>query len=404
MPPIATGVAKEFRYKAESSWGVAPGASGAQRLRRVSAVFNLKKQTFESQELASHLQRVDFRHGPRSVEGTINGELSAGTWEDFIAAAVRRAFTSVSALTGLSLTVAGAGPTYTITRGSGDFLAGGIKAHQVVRLTAGSFNAANINKNLVVIGVTTTVLTVMPLNGVALVAEGPIGSATVSVPGKVSFIPMTGHTDVSFAFEDWHSDLSLSELWLGNKINQMDIAIPSSGMSTIALQAMGKDITTAGAQYFTTPAAELTTGLMAGANGLLIAQGGAVAHVTGVNLSTKGNMTAEATVGSNVYPDIAEGRSLVDGQLTALFTGATERDYFLNETEVSLVVALSASPAAAADFMLFAVPRVKFGAADKDDGDKSLTRTLPFTGLLNFAGGSGVATEQTTLYVQDSQA
>lgn len=398
---IGTGVGKQVRYKAESAWGTAPGATGAQLLRRVTSVPNLKKATYESQEIASHLQRQDFRHGVRSVELAYQGELSAGTYKDFLAAAVRRAFAAVSAITGASITVAGSGPTYTITRGAGSWLTDGIKVGQVGRLTAGTFNAANLNKNLLVLSLTATVLTVMPLNGVALVAEGPIASATWTPTGKVTYVPTTGHTDGSFAFEDWHADLSLSELYLGCKLNELSVTIPASGNATLGMQFMGKDLTTAGSAYFTTPTAETTTGILVAASGLLIAQGGQVTNVTAMNLSVKGNMTAESVLGSNVYPDIAEGRILVDGQLTVLFESATMRDYFLNETEVSLVVAVAASGAAAADFITLTCPRVKFGGADKDDGDKSITRTMPFTALYNSAGQS---TEQTTLQVQDAQA
>jgi hypothetical protein len=88
----ATGVAKQLRYKAESTWGTAPGASGAQLLRRVTSTLDLKKQTYRSNEIRSDYQVNDMRHGVRSVEGTINGELSPGTYKDFLAAAVRKAF------------------------------------------------------------------------------------------------------------------------------------------------------------------------------------------------------------------------------------------------------------------------------------------------------------------------
>lgn len=401
---IATGVAKQLRYKVESAWGTAPGATGAQLLRRVTSDLSLAKQSYESNEINSHYQRVDFRHGVRSVEGSIQGELSAGTWKDFIAAAVRKAYATVTAISSLSLTVAGSGPTYTITRASGSWLTDGIKAGQVGRITAGAVNAANLNKNLWVLSLTATVLTVMPLNGVALVAEGPIASCTYTIPGKTTYAPLTAHTDLSFAFEHWHSDVSLSELFLGCKISQLDLNLPPTGMATIGLQLMGKDVTTAGAQYFTTPTAETETGVLAAVNGLLAAQGGAVALVTGLSLNINGNMSAEPVVGSNTYADITEGRILVSGQLTALFQDATIRDYFLNETEVSLMAALSAAPSAAADFLALALPRVKFGGASKDDGDKALIQTLPFTALLNVAGGSGTSSEETTIAFQDSQA
>jgi hypothetical protein len=113
---IATGVNKQLKYKVEVTWGTVPAAASAQRLRRVTSTLNLKKRTFESNEILSHVQRVDFRHGVRSVEGAINGELSPGTYKDFMAAAVRRAYTAVTAITALSITISGTGPTYTIAR------------------------------------------------------------------------------------------------------------------------------------------------------------------------------------------------------------------------------------------------------------------------------------------------
>lgn len=404
MPSNATGIAKQVRYKEEVQWGVAPGASGAQLLRRTSSGLNKKKAAYESGELSSHYQRQDYRHGSITVDGPIAGELSPGTYKDFIAAAVRRAFATVTAISALSITISGAGPTYTAARAAGSWLTDGVKVGQVGKLTAGAFNAANLNKNLLVLAVTALNLTVMPLNGVALVAEGPVASATYTIPGKTTFAPATGHTDKSFSIEHWFADIAQSELFVGCKVNELSIALPASGMATINVGFMGKDMTPATAQYFTTPTGETTTGILAAANGLLLAQGGAIAHVTSLNVSIKGNMTAEPAVGSNVYSDIAEGRILVDGTLTAAFQDATQRDYFLNETEVSLVIALSASPSAAAEFITITLPRIKFGGADKDDGDKMIIQTLPFVGLFNSGGGAGVQHEQSTIAFQDSQA
>jgi len=370
----------------------------------VTSGLALRKQTYQSQEIRSDYQVADMRHGVRTVEGPINGELSPGTWKDFFAAAVRKAFAAVSAITGASITIAGAGPTWTVTRGAGSWIADGIKIGDVVRLTAGSFNAANINKNLLVLAETATVLTVMPLNGVALVAEGPIASSTLSVPGKKTFAPVSGHTDKSFAIEHWHSDVSLSELFLGCKLNQVDVQLPSSGMSTIGLQFMGREIQTAGSQYYVTPTAETSSGVLAAVNGLLALSGAAVALLSGVNFSIRGNLSADSVVGSNIYANIAQGRIMVEGQFTALFQDAAIRDYFINESEVSLHVALATSNLATADFVGFTFPRIKVGGADKDDGEKSLIQTLPFTALFNASGGAATTSEQSSAVIQDSLA
>jgi hypothetical protein len=403
---FATGVAKQLKYKVESVWGTIPAAGSAQLLRRVTSTLGIKKQTYESNEINPTYQRNDFRHGMRSAEGTITDELSPGTYKDWMAAAVRRAFTTVTAITGASITIAGSGPTWTITRAAGSFLSDGIKQGYIVRLTAGAFNAANLNKNLIVNAVTSaTVLTVSLFPGVAaLVAEGPIVTATVTVPGKVTFVPSSGHTDLSYSIEHWHLDLSLSEVFSGCKMGKMNLNLPPTGMATVAFDIIGRDTTNAGAEYFTSPTAATTTGVTAAVNGALVAQSGLASNVTSLSIALDGNMTTEPIVGSNVYGDITEGRILLSGQMTAVFQDAVMRDYFLNETEVSLFVALSASSAVGSDFLSFALPRIKFGAADRDDGDKALIITLPFTALYNFAGGAGVQTEQTTFQIQDSQA
>src|SRR5258708_14902045 len=74
---IATGVGKQVAYKAEVTWGTAPAASGAQSLRRITSTLSLRKQTYESQEIATHMQRVDMRHGVRSIGVAVNSLLSA---------------------------------------------------------------------------------------------------------------------------------------------------------------------------------------------------------------------------------------------------------------------------------------------------------------------------------------
>lgn len=404
MTDIATGVAKRVAYKAETTWGTAAGTSGAQYLRRVSSSLGLKKQTYQSNEIRRDYQRNDMRHGVRSVEGSIAGELSAGTYEDLMAAAVRKVFAAVSAITGLSITIAASGSNFTVARGSGSWITDGVKAGDIVRLTAGSFTAANLNNNLLVLSLVAATLTVRVLNGTALTAEGPISSATLAVTGKKTMVPTTSHTDTSFTIEHWFEDIAQSEYFTGCKVNEMNIALPPTGLATVEFGFMGKDVVTGTSQYFSTPTAETSTGALAAVNGMLLVQGAVVALLTGLTMSLKGNLSAEPVVGQNTYAAITEGRVIVDGQCTALFQDATLRDYFLNETEVALTAVLSASSANAADFIAFTLPRVKFGDGAPDDGEKGLILTLPFSALYNNAGGAATTSEQTTLVIQDSQA
>lgn len=400
---IANGINKELRYKAEVTYGTAPSATGAQMLRRTESTIDLSKDTYQSGEIRTDQQIADFRHGVRRVGGNIKGELSPGTYADFIAAALRKAFAAVSAITGLSLTIAGSGP-YTVTRGSGSFITDGVKVGDVVRITAGSVAAGNLNNNILVTTLTALVITGITLNASALTAEGPIASCTVAVVGKKCYTPTTSHTNASFSIEHYYSDLSKSELFTGCKVNTIDIALPPTGMATIDMAIVGKDITTGTAEYYTTPTAATSTGIVAAVNGVVMLNGTQSAVVTGLSLKIEDGITGDPVVGSNTINELFRSPVKVSGQFTAYFDSTTMRDAFIAETEITLVVVLTADNSNAADFIAFSLPRVKIGSATKDDGDKGLVATHTFTALYNSAGGAATTSEQTTLVVQDSDA
>ncbi len=401
----ASDIFRQLVYKAETTYGTLPSAGSAQLLRRVNSTLDLNKDTYQSNEVRTDYQRSDFRHGVRRVAGNVEGELSAGTYKDFFAALLKRAFTSVTSITGASLTISGTGPTYAVARAAGSYLTDGIKVGMVVRITAGSFNAANLNKNLFVTDIASaTSMTVLPLNGVAMFAEGPIGSATIAIPGKITYIPQSGHTDSSFAFEHVYSDLTQSEQFTGCKVGKIDLNLPPTGMAGIVMEIMGQNMATTTTGYFTSPTALTGTGVMAAVNGVARVAGAAAANLTGLRLSISGTFTSQPVVGSNVIPSLSPGVVVVNGEATAFFDSVTLRDAFLNETEIDLLGAFTADNTAAADFITFALPRIKLGGAAKAPADGGMVMTLPFEGLLNNAGGSGIKTEKTTIWMQDSQA
>ena len=158
---IAKGVSNIVAYKKEATWGTLAGAADAKQIRRVTANFNLTKEAYESNEIRTDYQVADMRHGVRTAEGSLNGELSPRTYSDFMASVVAKDFTSVSSLTGLSVTISAAGDLWTVARAAGSFLTDGIKVGQVVRQTGGTLDAANVAKNLLVAAVSALSLTVV---------------------------------------------------------------------------------------------------------------------------------------------------------------------------------------------------------------------------------------------------
>lgn len=395
----ASGINKIVSYKKETTFGTLPSASGAQTIRRVSSSFNLTKETYQSEEIRTDYQLTDFRHGVRAVEGNISGELSAGTYADFLASALARNWTAATPSALGSTTIAAlTGNTYTITRTTGSFLTDGVRVGNCIRLTG--FATNNNNKNLLVIALTATVATVVALNGATLTPETVASGGTYTVSGKTTYAPTTGHTDDSYSFESWQSDIGQSEVFVGNKVNTVGIALPATGLATVDLSFMGQDLKQRStSQYFTSPTGQGNNGIFAAVNGALIVNGSPVALVTGANFNINRNMTSEAVVGSNIKPEIYEGRIIVDGDVTTLYQDGTFAGYFDTEAEISLVVALTANSLPNSEFMSFTLPRLKLSTDTKDDGEKGIVSQNSFQALK----GDGMnGFEATTIMIQDS--
>lgn len=403
---IATGVAKKLVYKKQSALGTIATASGAQYLRRVTSTVDLKKATYQSAEIRSDYQRADFRHGVRTVDGTISGELSPGSYADFIGSSVRQAWQSPST-TGAIITVAAAvttGASGTFTRSAGSYLTDGFKIGDVVRWTGWTTTGVpNNTHNFLITSLTATVMTGTMLDGVAIGAKAAGDSVTCTVVGKKNWIPLTGHLREYYTIEHAYTDIVQSEVFTDCVVSQAMFKMPPTGMNTCEFSILGLNMQTDTTAYFTTPTAAVGTGVTAAANGALYIGGVAVGLVTGLDITLNGNYsTPGGVVGSNVEPDIFQGSIDVTGNATVLFQDGTFRDYFLDETEVSLIAVFTTANTPNADFFGITMSRLKFGGASKDDGEKGLTLTMPFTALLNSAGGATVANLATTISFQDS--
>lgn len=403
---VAQGINKITVYKAQSGLGVPATGAGGQILRRKTSVAKTSRASYVNDEIVQHQQSTGVNLGTASSDWQFDGLLSPGTYSGLLAGLMRKIFTATAAISGLSLTIAGAGP-YTITRSAGDFLTGGLKIGDVIRITAGTFvNAVNRDNNFVVTGLTATVATVITLNGTTLIAEGPIATSTITVVGKKAIVPLTGHTDTLFTVEEWYADLAKSELFPDIRVGQADIGLPASGNATIKLASQGLGVRTAGAaQVLTTPTAATTSPVLTAVRGVLMVNGVKNQVVTGVTLSIKTALTPQGPiVGSNYSPDMSRGRIEVTGQFTALFDSTTLVSLFDAETLTSMVAVMASDTTNAADFVSFSMSAIKLTDASPDDGEKAIIRTYPFTAQLNAAGGAALANDQTILSIQDSLA
>lgn len=399
---LAKGVDKRIAYKKESSWGTIATNTGAKYLRRVTSQFNQTAETLQSAEIRTDYQIADYRLGALSTEGSLNGELSPGTYSDFFAASLAKDFIAGGTTTGASLTIAASGDYYTITRAAGSWLTDGYFVGNVIRLTGAGFAAGNVNKNIQILSITALVLTVRTFDGNTLTAEGPIASANAAVVGKQTFAPLTGHTSDSFTVEEFFGGgVNVSEVHAGNKVGSLAVQLPASGFCTIDISFMGKGMMQTGnSQYFTSPTAAPTTGLTVGVSGSVVVNGVPAGVITSGDFSIDRGLESAVVVGSRYAADIFDGRINVTGNFSTYFEDEVYRDYFLDEEKISLVFAMTSGSEPDAQVISFVLPSIKLGSATRSDGETGIVQDHSFQALLNTVTTGGLP--ETTMLVQDT--
>ena len=416
---VSSGIFKKVAWKRESTWGTLAGASGANYLRRVQATFDVTRSPFQSNELRTSQQIADFRLGFKQCGGNLSAELSPGSYSDFISAVLRKDFTTAittGALTNVTAADGDGSTTYgTFTRATGSYWTDGFKIGDVVRWTGWATTAtANNARNYRITALTATVMTVGSFGTgaagqlEAVISKASGDSVTCTVAGKKTFVPITGHTAISYTLEDFFSDINQTEVFVGMVPTDLNIQIPATGLATFSIRWMGRDMNPTGvtstAQYFTTPTASPTYGALAGVNGTVRVGALDYGIITSASIAVAGNHSVEPVVGSVLAPNVFPGKVSVSGQITVFFQDAVMRDMFLNETESTIQIMLTTSNAANADFVNIFLPRVKLSSNSKNDNEKGLIQSFAFVALEQTSGGTGTAYDDTVISIIDSQA
>jgi hypothetical protein len=399
---IASGILKTTAWKKQAALGTGATGSGGKVARRTSSVFQAPRDMFESNEINTHHQSTGSAYGLHRAEGRIDGLLSAGTFADLIGSILEKDFATGVNSTALTLTYGGSAGAWTVARASGSFLTDGFKAGDVIRASGGSVSANNA-RNFLITSVVALTITFIALDG-ATVTAGSSTTTTLTVQGKKTFAPTSSHTKDYYTFEEFYSDLTKSETFKDCRVGSVAIGLPATGNATISVDVVGLSRTLGNAQVLTTPTVT-TTAIMSAINGVILINGSAQTVATGINFTIANSAAnAGAVIGSNFGQDVTTGRIMVSGTFTAQFDSTTLQALFDGETNTSISVVLTGDNTGTADFVAFTMPRVKITSDQPNDGETAIVRTYNFMAEYNAAGGSGIATEQTILSVQDSAA
>lgn len=399
---IASGILKTTAFKKQAALGTGATGSGGKVARRTSSVFQAPRDMFESNEINTHHQSTGSAYGLHRAEGRIDGLLSAGTFADLIGSILEKDFATGVNSTALTLTYGGSAGAWTVARASGSFLTDGFKAGDVIRASGGSVSANN-DRNFLITSVVALTITFIALDG-ATVTSGSSTTTTLTVQGKKTYAPTSSHTKDYYTFEEFYSDLTKSETFKDCRVGSVAIGLPATGNATISVDVVGLSRTLGNAQVLTTPTVT-TTAIMSAINGVILINGSAQTVATGINFTIANSAAnAGAVIGSNFGQDVTTGRIMVSGTFTAQFDSTTLQALFDGETNTSISVVLTGDNTGTADFVAFTMPRVKITSDQPNDGETAIVRTYNFMAEYNAAGGSGIATEQTILSVQDSAA
>lgn len=337
-------------YVEEVTYGVNPGTQ-LQDLRFVSESLKLDTRTIQSNEIRSSRDVSDIIRTGVNAEGDIAGELSYGTYDDFLQwALMASAWAAQVTVTGASLTI----PTVsTITRAAGSWITDGIVVGGWIKLS-GMTTAGNNNSPRKVTNVTALTLTV---SGPALTVQA---GATTSNLVQAAYI-RNGTTPTSMTIEKEFVDLTdVFEIFTGMMIDSWDLNVSKEAVVTTSFGFIGRlsetDTVTQGTG---TNATATTSSVMNTIDNVpQVQENLRVFGITAFSAEVKNNLRARTEIGTLGAISVGTGSIECSGSLSAYLEDSAAYDRYLSYTTTSLSIALGASNLSGA--YIVDIPSVKF--------------------------------------------
>lgn len=373
--PMQTGRNILIAYKVEGTYNVAPAAAGAKRFRpNASSGLRLSRAMIQPNEIRSDGQTSMARLGSKSVGGGYSADLSVGSFDELIEAALRGTWTAAQVITQATMTSITT-TTSTIVAAGGSWITQGVRVGDVVRLSSHS-TAANNDRNLRVIGVTATVITVAETLTVDAVADA---SFSLTIARKL--IQPTTPVSRSFTFEEYQQDLDLTEQVTGARISSLKISGEPDGMCIIEFGIVAADQTglaSGSSPFFSSPTLTTTIALTL-ADAKIRFAGADVVTLTSFDVMLDLSGATLPVIGSLTTPDVFLNPASISGSVSGVRSDLTNLTRFTGETELELHVMMVEPESEPKDFVSLFLPRIKLTGVDKAfGGDGAMIETLPF--------------------------
>jgi len=383
-------------YKGQSGRTQASGGSAKVLRQTGGAGGKLTRGVFASGEVRRDGMRTRGRHGTRGTAGMYPGELIKGEGDDILEAVMRGTYSAAdtaiteatASLTSITTT------TSTIVAGAGSWITAGVRVGEVWRLTNHA-TAANNGKNLLIVGVTASTLTVA---GTPLVLNAtPDTAFTLTRTGRKLINPAAGSlVKRYFTIEEHEYDLDASEIFTDAVWSGLKFSMTKDGLVMVERSFTGTGAfetkETGDAPFFTSPTEG--TGLpMAVVDASLYYGGAAVADLVSFDLTLDNKPALPNTV-AVVAPDVGLGMMGVSMNLTLLRSDLAKVADFTAETALTMSLLCVENESEPKDFFLIHVPNFVIGdvaksAMAQDGGFRTQTIAIPEAAVgIDDAGGA----------------
>lgn len=366
-------------FQEETTFGAALG-SGVKFItaRIVGESIGRRAEYITSNELRSDRNVADVILGEESAAGDIDVELSYGSHDYWIEAALQSADWTAAG-TPVVVTATAVASTGVITRTSGDFTAG-FALYDFVHITNATFTVL-----VQITAITTTTITV---RGQAILDVGVAQSTTFTRVSRIQ----NGTEARSFNVQKQFTDLASEfHLYTGLVFNGVELTIEPGSIVTAKFNTLAKNqtrpaaVTGDGAPI----AATSTSPMNAIRNVVGVSSAGTIFSITRLQLTIGNQARARTQVAASGPVSFGYGRLALTGRLEFYFVDHVTLDKFIADTPTDILVVLADG---AGNRYAIDIPQLKFTSHDTvaSGTNTDVVVQADFTAYLNATRGYAI--------------
>lgn len=368
--------------KVQSAQGTPASGSGAILLRTTGGQGGrMTKAAVQSAEVRRDLMMSRGRHGSQKSSGTYSTEVSIDAFDLLMEAVFRGTWEAAVTITQAAMTSAVIG-AHTITAGGGSWITAGLRVGDVIR-PSGLTDAANNARNLRVVGLTATVITVAETLTINAVPDTTFSIVRV---GQKLINPAAGlAVPRYFTVEEYEGDIGKSEVFQDVVFTSLRYGMQPDGLLTCDVGWTGTGfqdlVEDSDAPLFTTPT-EGTGDPLSAADATLRVGDEDIVDLTSFDVTVDIGANAPTVAGAKTSPTVFTGSMGVAANMTTLRKDFVRVQEFIDEVPLSLQLLAVENESEPKDFFSLFIPNFTLGSVDKsalskDAGPRTQAISIP---------------------------